>query len=283
MLSLEISSLGSACGKNPFESRNKTIFTQLCKEQKNKYKNLLFSNGIVLLSDKISKDQKFKDIYNHYKNSAKSTEDFSDIERKVVETFKKEEPNESVDNLVKVMRNDLRKDCGKNNENGIIKKKSYKKGNNKLWTYKSERGWELKGFHDASQEEIVIEVKTRMSMNNVRKNEYDLYQLFGYLFVMQKTKGKIVQMFNNEIFDSDIMTTKEYGLVDITLEPFKSKYKIFMREVNAFFEDVVFYSERTYDLWNVFDKSLCPIASYDRDGIYFNIKPGFEKIIKLLI
>ena len=282
MLCLEVSSLGSACNKNPFESRNKTMFMQLCKSQKSKYKEIMFKNGIIKLTDKVSKDQKFKDIYNHYKKSARNVEDFDQIERKVIEKFKEEEPDAPVENLVKTMKCDLKKDCGKNNEEGIIKKKCYKKGNDKLLIYKNEKGWELKGFHDASQDEVVIEIKTRMSLNNVRKNEYDLYQLFGYLLVMGKSKGKIVQMFNNEIFDSDTETNKEYGLIDISIEPWKSKYQVFTKEIDSFFEEVVFYSERTFDIWKVFDNFNLPICYFDRYGIYFNIKPGFEKIIKLI-
>ena len=64
---------------------------------------------------------------------------------------------------------------------------NYVKGNNEMYKYE-ENGWSIRGLHDATHGEIVIEVKTRMRAQNVKKNEYDLYQLFGYLLAMNKTK-----------------------------------------------------------------------------------------------
>ena len=283
MFSLEISAIGSACNKNPYEPRNKTILTQLCKEQSNKYRDIFFENGIFKISNKVSKDEKFKSIYKKFKKEVICPENFKEIEERVVKEFKKEEPNVDTTNLVKCLKEDLKKDCGKNNEKMIIQKKNYTKGNNKLWTYKSEIGWEIKGLHDASEGEIVIEVKTRMKIHNIRKNIYDLYQLFGYLLVMKKTKGKIVQKYNDIIFDSDVETDNEYGIVDITQEPWKILFEKFKKELNDFFQEVEFYSDKLFDIWAVFDKFNLPIAQFDIDGVCFNIVPGFEKITKLLI
>ena len=283
MFSLEISAIGSACNKNPFEPRNKTILTQLCKEQRNKYRDIFFETGIFKISNKASKDEKFKNIYKKFKKEVICPENFKEIEEKVVKEFKKEEPNVDTTNLVKSLKEDLKKDCGKNNEHMIIEKKNYTKGNNRLWTYRSEMGWELKGLHDASEGEIVIEVKTRMKEHNVRKNVYDLYQLFGYLLVMKKTKGKIVQKFGSIIFDSDAETETEYGIVDITQEPWKILFEKFKKELNNFFQEVEFYSDKMFDIWNVFDKFNLPIAQFDIDGVCFNIVPGFEKLTKLLV
>lgn len=283
MFSLEISNIGAACNKNPYEPRNKIILTQLCKGQKNKYKSLLFEYGIFKTSSKVSKDNKFKSIYKKFKKDVINPGDFEEIEEKIVEEFKIEEPDIDTTNLVKKLKEDLKKDCGKNNEQKVIDKRKYTQGNNKMWTYKDERGWELRGLHDASDGDIVIEVKTRMKRNNVRKNVYDLYQLFGYLLVMNKSKGKIVQLYNDIIFDSDIETTDEYGVVDIKQEPWNLLFENFIKELNIFFHEIEFYSDKTFDIWKVFDKFNLPIAEFDIDGVCFNIVPGFEKITKLLL
>lgn len=283
MFTLEISSIGSACNKNPYEPKNKAILIQLCKEQGNRYRDLFFKNEVFTRTDTVSKDEKFKTIYKKFKGDAMSTKDFKEIEEKVVKEFKKCEPDADTTCLVKSLKEDLKKDCGKNNEELIIKKNNYTKGNNRMWTYKSEMGWELKGLHDASDGEVVIEVKTRMKINNVRKNTYDLYQLFGYLLVMKKTKGKIVQMYNNQIFDSEIETDIEYGTIDLEQEKWLLQFEKFKKELNAFFQEVEFYSDKIFDIWSVFNRFNLPIAQFDKRGVCFNIVPGFEKLTKLLI
>ena len=53
MLSLEISSIGAACGKNPYESRNKTMLSLICKHRKNQYKDLFLREEIIKLAKKI--------------------------------------------------------------------------------------------------------------------------------------------------------------------------------------------------------------------------------------
>ena len=70
MYSLEISSVGSACGKNPYESRDKTIFTQLCKSDANKYRTILIEQGLFVKSEKDYKEEEFRSIYKN-KNACK--------------------------------------------------------------------------------------------------------------------------------------------------------------------------------------------------------------------
>ena len=61
------------------------------------------------------------------------------------------------------------------------------------------RNWERNCFASNSQEfESLILHHIRMKIENVRKNEYDLYQLFGYIKI--QLIRKIVQ-------DSDIFLT----------------------------------------------------------------------------
>ena len=112
---------------------------------------------------------------------------------------------------------------------------NYKKGNNEMYYY-SENNWTIRGLHDATHGELVIEIKTRMKPQNVRKNEYDLYQLFGYLLAMGKTKGKIVQKYNDIIYDSENETDTEYGIIDINEDNWRKKFNTFIKELNEFFD-----------------------------------------------
>ncbi len=282
MLSLEISSIGAACNKNPYESRNKTIFTQLCKEQSSKYRNILIEQGIIQKGERNHSEEEFNRVYKKFKSEIKNPNDFYKIEEKIVSEFKTQEPKTDTTKFVEKMRSDFKKDCGINNESSIISSKKYHRGNNKMWIFKSESGWELKGFHDASDGDIVIEIKTRMKKNNVRKNHYDLYQLFGYLLAMNKTKGKIVQMYNNQIFSSDEENENEYGIVDIHSKRFCRDFEIFKQELNEFFEEVNYYKDKIFNINSVFGKLNRPIAIYSQQGVN-DILPGFEKIVKLII
>jgi hypothetical protein len=282
MLSLEISLIGSACGKNPYEPRNKTIFTQLCKTSPLKYKNLLIEKGIIVKTQNNSKEKEFEAIYKKYKTDITSPKEFEKLETKIIEEFKLKEPEEDTKNLINNLRSNMKKDCGTNNEKKVIEKKKFKKGNNILWIYKDFKGWELKGFHDATDDEIVIEVKTRMRKNTVRKNKYDLYQLFGYLLAMNKTKGKIIQVFDKEIFDSDIETDCEYGIIDISTERYSKEFNTFKLELNNFFEEITYYYYNDFNIHLVFGKLTTPIAEYNENGV-FNILDGYEKIVKLIM
>jgi len=281
MYSLEISSVGSACGKNPYEPRDKTIFTQLCKSDANKYRTLLIEQGIIVKGEKDYKEEEFRNIYKKFKSDIKDPNDFSFIQKEVLREFKIKEPEVDTERLLEKLKKDMQKDCGTNNEQSIISKKNYIKGNNKTWIYKHPSGWELKGLHDASDGEIVIEVKTRMKLNNVRKNKYDLYQLFGYLLAMGKSKGKIVQKYKNNIYDSDIETDNEFGLIDIS-NTHKDKYETFLAEINEFFMEVQYYNDKIFDIHKVFVNLNVPIAEYSEKGAS-NILSGYEKIVKLLI
>ena len=101
---------------------------------------------------------------------------------------------------------------------------------------------------------------------------------------MCKTRGKIVQYFNKKVFDSDIETNCEYGVIDITEENWKNKFKIFMKELRCFFCELSEYTnENVFNVWKVFNKPELPIAVYDIDRIAHNIVPKYEKIIKSLI
>lgn len=286
MNSIEISYLGSACGKNRYEPKEKIMLLLLCREYKNYYKDIFFNCGAFQLLDPAKKtyDTELKRIYSKMKKEIGSPGDFKKTEEEITKKLKAENKDITEEDIAyasKFLESSFKKDCGINNEQSIITQKEYKKGNNRMYYY-SENSWTIKGFHDASHGEVVIEIKTRMREQNVRKNEYDLYQLFGYLLAMNKTKGKIVQKFSNRIYDSDIETQKEYGLIDITIDPWKTKFKVFKGELNGFFSALAYYNETTFNITTVINMSDLPIAVFDIDGIPHNVNPTYEKIVKAL-
>lgn len=286
MNSLEISFIGSACGKNRYEPRNKIILLLLCRQYKDIYKRLFFDKGIFTLLDPSKKtyDKQLKRIYLDYKKDVSSPEDFAKLQIDIKKRLKQENEDikeEDLNRATSFLENSMKKDCGTNNEKGVINKMNYKKGNNRMYYY-SENNWSIRGLHDATCGDIVIEIKTRMKPQNVRKNEYDLYQLFGYLLAMNKTTGKIVQKYADCVYDSDIETENEYGIIDITIGIWKQRFEKFKSDLNYFFEEVTKYTEEIFDPYNVIDPKENPIASFDIDDIPHNINPKYEKIVNAL-
>tara|TARA_Y100000741_G_C18257677_1_gene559570 strand:- start:2606 stop:3469 length:864 start_codon:yes stop_codon:yes gene_type:complete len=286
MNSLEISFIGSACGKNRYEPRNKIILLLLCRQYKDIYKRLFFDKGIFTLLDPSKKtyDKQLKRIYSDYKKDVSSPEDFAKLQIDIKKRLKQENEDikeEDLNHATSFLENSMKKDCGTNNEKGVINKMNYKKGNNRMYYY-SENNWTIRGLHDATCGNIVIEIKTRMKPQNVRKNEYDLYQLFGYLLAMNKTTGKIVQKYTECVYDSDIETENEYGIIDITIGIWQQRFEKFKSELNYFFEEVRKYTEEIFDPYNVIDPKENPIASFDIDGIPHNVNPKYEKIVNTL-
>jgi hypothetical protein len=120
-----------------------------------------------------------------------------------------------------------------------------------------------------------------MKIENVRKNEYDLYQLFGYLLAMGKTRGLISQNFSGKLFNSYLENEKEYGIIDITEQAWNDKYIIFYKELCEFFKDVKKFTENNFDISSVMEKNKV-YAEYDTDGRFHNIDPKFVNIFKAL-
>lgn len=286
MNSLEISFIGSACGKNRYEPRNKIILLLLCRQYKDIYKRLFFDKGIFTLLDPSKKtyDKQLKRIYSDYKKDVSSPEDFAKLQIDIKKRLKQENTDikeEDLNHATSFLENSMKKDCGTNNEKRVINKMNYKKGNNRMYYY-SENNWSIRGLHDATCGDIVIEIKTRMKPQNVRKNEYDLYQLFGYLLAMNKTTGKIVQKYADCVYDSDIETENEYGIIDTSIGIWKQRFEKFKSDLNYFFEEVTKYTEEIFDPYNVIDPKENPIASFDIDGIPHNVNPKYEKIVNAL-
>ena len=288
MNTLEISNIAAACGKNPYEDRKKIILLVLCKKYKKIYKNEFKKFGVIqyISKDVLTFDEEIKELYAEHKKNVTNPKDFSKIQIEITDSIKlkKEITKKDLDYAKMFIETSLKKDCGTNSEKHIIKKQKYTKGNNSLFSYTNvESNWTVRGFHDATDNDTVIEIKTRMKLQNVRRNEYDLYQLFGYLLTMNKTKGKIVQYFNDIVYDSDIPTFSEFGLIDITVEPCKTKFQTFLEELNSFFKELSEYSEtHIMNIKDIIKEHECPIALYDTDDVPHNVNPNYEKLIQAI-
>lgn len=283
MLSLEISSLASACGKNKFEPRVKTILLLLCRKHPEFFKSLFIQEKLVNILDDAEKpaDTELKKIYKKLKKDITDPKDFSKIADSAISklTETTDCKKEDIKHAKEFLEASMKKDCGTNNESNVISKKKYTKGNNEMYYYISDNGWQIKGLHDATDSNTVIEIKTRMRYTTVRKNEYDLYQMYGYLLAMNKTRGKIVQYFNKQVFDSDIETENEYGMIDISQEPHMSSFVNFTKELDSFFEEVNSIEAEKFDLFKVVNMSELPIASLDSNGVLHNVNPRYERIL----
>ena len=283
---LEISYIGSACGKNRYEPRNKTIFLMLCRKNPKKYLELLKITGVITdLEDNIGLEKPVQDSYKKFKSQVNDPKEFNKIETEVINDIKVKNPNitePEIQTAREMISSSLKKDCGKNVEETVISRENYTKGNNRMWYYRI-KNWTLKGLHDASSGDMVVEIKTRMSLQNVRKNEYDLYQLFGYILVMGKTKGVITQTFRNVIYKSDIETEREFGIVNIETDYWKAKFDKFQEELHKFFKDVDnHYENNDFDISTVFKEEFCPYAQVDQNGKFHNIKSEFTNVFKAL-
>ena len=285
MDTLEISYIGSACGKNKYEPRNKTIMLLLCREYPKLFREKLIKNGNIRPLEGTSLKRPIDESYKHFSKTVKDPKEFDVIEQKVIDELKSNVPDVSDSEISKartIVQDSLKKDCGRNNEKHVIQTSKYTKGNNKMWYYTdTNHGWKLKGLHDATDKDMVIEIKTRMKKENVRKNEYDLYQLFGYMLVMGETKGMITQSHGGIIYKSTVENENEYGIIDISDESWNEKYVKFYKELNGFFKEISKFSGHDFDISTVM-KSGHIYAEYDTHGKFHNVDPKYINIFKAL-
>tara|TARA_B100000900_G_C20602258_1_gene726136 strand:+ start:137 stop:1009 length:873 start_codon:yes stop_codon:yes gene_type:complete len=286
---LEVSYISSACGKNKYEPVDKTILTLLARSNPKLIKRLLIEGGYITVVNENEKlyDKQLKNIYSKYKKNVTDVTKIEDIRDEIIEKLKsdnKDIKDSDISKANEFLESSLKKDCGTNNESSVIKRMKYKKGNNFMQRYNFNDSWELRGFHDASIDNAVIEIKTRTKFSNIRKNEYDLYQIFGYLLTMNKTQGKIVQKYQDHIFDSDEMNDNEFGLIDISQEYWKTKFETFKNELSEFFHYVDYILGDIENRFNIIDsiKEIdIPIAVLC-NNVPRNVNNNYEKLIKIL-
>ncbi len=285
MDTLEISYIGSACGKNKYEPRSKTMMLLLCREYPKLFREKLIRSGNICPLKGLSLKRPIEESYSSFSKNVKDPDEFSNIEQKVISKLKSNVPDVSDAEISKartIVRDNLKKDCGRNNEKLVIQTSKYTKGNNKLWYYTDpNHNWKLKGLHDATDKDMVIEIKTRMKKENVRKNEYDLYQLFGYMLVMGETRGMITQTHNGTIYKSTVENDNEYGIIDTSDEKWNEKYIKFYKELNEFFKEISKYTTCEFDISDVM-KPGHVYAEYDSSGKFHNVDPKYINIFKAL-
>ncbi len=270
---LEISNIAAALGKNPYESREKMLLISWARHVPlNVIKYLIDNKCIISLGDDEKTYSELQEsVYKDSLPAEFDVKDFSTIEQNVISQYKKQRNNEQteeeIEKLKELTKDNLKKNNGNLQENNIIEKEQYVRGNDRMYYFKITEEACIGGKNDATIGDILIEIKTRIKKVNVRKNEYDLYQLLGYLLATKKTKGKIVQVFNKQKFDSDTMTENEYGIIDIT-EPYWSEpVKIIIDGLQQYFEDLSnLIKSSKYDyLTTTIPISIRPIAKYKKN------------------
>lgn len=285
---LEISAIGSACGKIKFEPSERTLLYSWARHSPEDCKDFLikagyikYSNGAVdLHKDHDSLFEKAKTV----SITNVTTKDCTDIlnsAEECLETLRKSQGLEVSAEELKEFRDAGKKvintNCGKNSEDTIIKSVNGKTGNDKMHYYNINEDYCIGGKHDAMIDDMVVEIKTRMKTLNVRKNEYDLYQLFGYMLAMGAHRGKIIQQFFGERYDSDVETKKEYGIIDSVV--YSDKIVTMLEELKVFFNrlDTIILNKSMSDeeLKLALDtERLCLISN----GEYINKNSKYSKL-----
>ena len=267
---LEISNVAAALGKNPYESKEKTLLVSWSRHCPETVRNYLIENKCMIpLKDN---EQSFTDlqmeIYNGVIPEQYDVNDFAKIEKNVVEEYKRKRNNEQTEQEIKQLKvytqDLLKKNNGNIQENNIIQKEQYTRGNDMMYYYNIQSDACIGGKNDASIGDVLIEIKTRTRRQNVRRNEYDLYQLICYLLATGIKKGKVVQLFNKEKFDSDCATEQEYGLVNITEDPWKDLCVEIIEGLKEYFNELseLIKSSNYIYLTNVIPKKIRPIVKY---------------------
>jgi hypothetical protein len=290
-LYLDISSIGSACGKMRFEPRERTLLFSWARYDPDTCKKFLIENGYITIND--NDTDLFEDHSRLVSKKAKSVsftntkvEEFNLIAKDIQNDLKQLRTNQGkeltkgeINQFNKSVEKYLNTTFGKNSEEKIVSNIGARAGNNKMYYYNINDKWCIGGKHDADKSDMVIEIKTRMKEVNVRKNEYDLYQIFGYLLAMGLRRGKIIQQYNNKTFESDVETEKEYGIIDSA--QYSKEISIMISELEWFFErleEIISSGKMTKEeLSNAIqdnDKPVCVISNDE----YINKKSKYSKL-----
>lgn len=287
---LEVSNIAAAIGKNPYEPIELICLTVWARENPKTLLKYLINNKLIinhnLKEDEVDEEMSiaYNNILDKIDKESFSTLNFDETKDDVINEYKKIRPNfkpDEIDRLETSVKAQIIKENGNIQEENIINNKKYKKGNNQMWYYKILDDV-IGGKHDANDSNLVIEIKSRITFKNVRKNEYDLCQLIGYLLCMEKDKGKIVQNFNKHIFDSDFETDKEYGIIDINNDKWNKYKNEIIEKLKLFFKNARECIENEcINLDKIYKMGL--IAEITLDGRLININNKFKKICNLLI
>lgn len=279
------------CGKLPFEPRNKTLLIYWAKLDKQNCMKYLTENNVIEFSDKPTNN------LNTLNNSVmeelnkvqigENTNNLSELLNTATENYKTKEPSIS-DDKVELFKNifsqKLNQKLESKSEKTVVIAQNAKRPKRHV-TYDITPEITIKGICDCILDNgTIIEIKTRTKLENVRKNEYDLYQLFGYMLSYKATKGKIVQRFKNEQWSSDIETDNEYGIIDLDKSEWANRLKKMVKEIKIFNNELFNLVTKGETNWNLLDfikdKELPVCTIYNGRVINRNIK--YNKLIEYL-
>ena len=210
----------------------------------------------IMEYDSKIKNTEMQNIGNTIKNTKLLTsDDNSEVNEKlkqnICEMNKKVIDKHNINNsqMYKIVQGELNKQVGINTEDQILKKLENKSkeeihSKNTRMKYKNifendKYTYKIGGKTDGIQEDTIIEIKNRRSKYNIKKNKYELYQLLGYMYIHEKSYGKIVQNIDGIVFDSDTETAREWGVIDINDKKWKTLWKDFLQNLKSFFDDIV--------------------------------------------
>lgn len=285
---LEISAIGSACGKMKFEPIERTLLYTWARHAPDDCKNYLIKTGYIDFDEEAKDLNKDHDVLFKKAKTVSiqdtHTKEFDTILKSAeddLKTLRKSQGITVTENELDEFRTAGKKvintNYGKNSEEAIVKSFGGKPGNDKMYYYDIGENYCIGGKHDAIVNDMIAEVKTRMKQANVRKNEYDLYQLFGYLLAMNAQRGKIIQQFNGKRYDSDAESPIEYGIIDRDL--YSEQIKKMLDELVTFFSrlDCIIENKAMTpeELQKAIDvKTICTISK----GKYINKNSKYSKL-----
>ena len=267
---LEISNVASALGKNPYESKEKTLLISWARHCPNIVLNYLIDNGCIeKKGDEISFTELEKETVINSLPREYDAKDFKKIEDDIIYEYKKKRNNEQTESeilhLQEYTKDLLKKTNGIKQESNIITRENYKCGNDKMYYYRINNDACIGGKNDAVDKDILIEIKTRTRKQNIRKNEYDLYQLICYLIATGLNKGKIVQVFDKVKYDSDVETNNEYGIIDLRVEKWRILSENIILNLKSYFDELreLIKNSKFIYLSTVIPNYIRPICKYD--------------------
>jgi CRISPR/Cas system-associated exonuclease Cas4 (RecB family) len=288
---LEISSIGAACKKMRFEPPEKVLLHSWARHSPDYCRDFLIKNGYITSDNKATETLKdhstiIESVAENISASNTKTSDFKKIIDHAEDNLKKLRKEQGIDLTEKEIatfretsQSYVKTTFGKNSEHIVTSNISATAGNDKMYYFNLNSNWCFGGKHDACKGDLVIEIKTRVKKENVRKNEYDLYQLVAYLMAMGKTRGKIVQMHNNVTYDSDVETENEYGIIDI--QHYKHVVEDILNELSKFFtklekviEDKAMSNEDIQIAIPSGEKPICTLAN----GLFVNKNSKYFKL-----
>lgn len=294
-LYLEISSLGAACGHLPFESIEKTLLHCWARAYPKDCKDFLIKSGYitpldtpdlfkdheVILEDHISQVSAENTKVNNFKEIVdKSLDSLKSLRNSEGSTLDLKEEKEFRSNA----ESKIKQCYGTNTEKMVISEVEAEPGNNKMYYYNFNTNWCIGGKHDATKNDTVLEIKSRTSYKNIRKNKYDLYQLYGYFLAMKKDQGKIIQKFENRIFDSDEENDREWGL--IKKHEHNDNIHQMLVELYDFFNrlELIVKNKKMEesDIKLAIPDKFMPICNIDKDSNFTNKNFLFKRVINFL-